>query len=143
MTDPASSPGLVAALRRLAAHIAALLATRAELASLELQQMRERVLRWTAMVVIAAILLLAALMTLSLWLAAVFWDGPRGWALGLLAAGYLALAAGLLLAVRRAVERGPPLFAQTRAELLKDRDALRARASAPTSIDAGTNDGAG
>jgi uncharacterized membrane protein YqjE len=128
VNDPAPSPGLAASLRRLAIDIAALFATRAELASLELQQTRERVLRWAAMIAVAAVLLLAALVTLAVWVAAIFWDGPRGWALGLLTVAYVAGGAGLVVAVLRGMRDSPPMFAQTLAELRKDRDALRRRA---------------
>jgi uncharacterized membrane protein YqjE len=130
MSAQAPSPGLVASLRRLLAHVAVLLATRAELATLELQQLRARVLRWAVLIVLAAVLVLAALMTVSVWVAAVFWDGPRGWVLGLLALAYLGIAAALLLALQRSVQRSPPLLSLTRDELLKDLDALRGRASA-------------
>lgn len=143
MNDPAPSPGLAASARRLAVDTAALVATRAELASLELQQMRERVVRWIAMIVIAAILLLAALMTLSLWVAAVVWDGPRGWVLGGLTIVYAAIALGLVFGVLRALRNSPPLFALTRAELSKDRDALRQRAGAAAQPAETTNDRTG
>jgi hypothetical protein len=64
-------------------------------------------LRWAVLIVLAAVLVLAALMTVSVRVAAVFWDGPRGWVLGSLLA-YLASAAALLLAVQRWVQRSPP-----------------------------------
>ena len=130
MSAQPPAPGLVASLRHLLAHVAVLLATRAELAALELQQLRARVLQWAVLIVLAAVLFLAALMTVSVWVAAVFWDGPRGWVLGLLVLAYLAIAAALLLALQRQVQRSPPLLSLTRDELLKDLDALRGRASA-------------
>jgi len=130
MSAQAPAPGLVASLRRLLAHVAVLLATRAELAALELQQLRARALRWAVLIVLSAVLVLAALMTVSVWVAAVFWDGPRGWVLGGLALAYLAMAAALLLALQRQVQRSPPLLSLTRDELLKDLDALRGRAGA-------------
>jgi len=141
MSAQAPSPGLVASLRRLLAHVAVLLATRAELAALELQQLRARALHWAVLIVLAAVLVLASLMTVSVWVAAVFWDGPRGWVLGLLALAYLASAAALVLALQRSVQRSPPLLSLTRDELLKDLDALRGRVSAPE--EAPTNDVSG
>ena len=141
MSAQPPAPGLVASLRHLLAHVAVLLATRTELAALELQQLRARVLRWAVLIVLAAVLVLAALMTVSVWVAAVFWDGPRGWVLGLLALAYLAIAAALLLGLQRSVQRSPPLLSHTRDELLKDLDALRGRASAFD--EASANDGSG
>jgi uncharacterized membrane protein YqjE len=76
---------------------------------------------------IAAVLLLAGLMTLSLWVAALFWDGPRALALGLLALVYAIAGVVAVGVVRREVTAAPALLAQTRAELEKDRDALRGR----------------
>ena len=89
MTADTDRPaGLVGSLRRLLAHGLTLFATRGELAALELADARDRAVRWLALGLVAAVLLLAALMTLSLWVAAFFWDGPRALALGLLAAAY-------------------------------------------------------
>lgn len=103
-----------------------LFATRGELAVLELADARDRALRWLALGMLAATLLLAALLTFSLWVAALFWEGPRGLALGLLALVYL-LGGGILLGViAREAAKAPALLAQTRAELEKDHEALRA-----------------
>ncbi len=104
----------------------AFLATRGELALLELADARQRVLRGLVLALVAAVLLLAALLTLSLWVAALFWDGPRELALGLLALGYLLGAVLLVVKVRRQMAAAPPLLSLTRAELEKDRQALRA-----------------
>jgi len=118
---------LISSARALIAQTLALLLTRGELAALELQETRDRCVRWAALGLIAAVLLLAALVTLSLWVAAVFWDGPRGVALGLLAVGYGAVGVALGYVVRRESASSPPLLAQTRIELEKDREALRSR----------------
>lgn len=137
MTADAERPrGLVRSARVLLAHVVALFATRGELAALELADARDRMLRWLALGLVAAVLLLGALMTLSLWLAAVFWDGPRGWVLGLLALAYAVGGAVTFRIVRREVASAPALLAQTRAELEKDRDALHGRLH-------GADDGAG
>jgi uncharacterized membrane protein YqjE len=127
MSDGEKSQGLISSVRALIAQSLTLLLTRSELAALELQETRERWIRWAALGLVAVVLLLAALLTLSLWVAAVFWDGPRGVALGLLALGYGAVGVALGLLVRREVASSPPLLAQTRFELEKDREALRNR----------------
>jgi uncharacterized membrane protein YqjE len=128
--------GLVGSLRALLAQGLTLFATRGELAVLELADARDRALRWLALMLAAAVLLLAALMTLSLWIAALFWDGPRALALGLLALGYVIAGVVAINVVRREVAAAPGLLAQTRAELEKDRAALRGRLH-------GTDDGSG
>lgn len=119
--------GLIGSVRAMIAHGVTLFATRGELAALELADARDRAMRWLGLGMVAAVLLLAALMTLSLWVAAIFWDGPRGWALGLLALAYVIAGFVAVSVVRREVAAAPPLLAQTRAELEKDRDALRGR----------------
>jgi uncharacterized membrane protein YqjE len=123
--------GLVASVRQLFAHALALLATRGELAALELQDARDRVIRWALLGLVAGALLVAALLTFSLWVAAVFWDGPRGIALAVVVVVYGAAAFVLMRTIRREAASTPPLLAQTRAELAKDRDALRAHPQRP------------
>jgi len=123
--------GWFATLRELPAQIAAMLATRGEIAALELADARDRLVRSLALGAIAAVLMLAALMTLSLWVAAIFWDGPRVLALGLLTLAYGVAGVWLVLAVRRDFASAPPLLAQTLAELQKDRDALARRTAPP------------
>ena len=116
--------GLLGSLLELLAQAPAVLLTRGELAALELADARDRAVRWLIIGLVGAVLLLAALVTVSLWIAALFWDGPRALALGLLA---LAYALGGLVAigiVRREAAQAPTMLAQTRAELQKDRDAL-------------------
>ena len=69
MTAEAERPGgLVRSLRVLLAHAMTVFATRGKLAALELADARDRALRWLVFALVAAVLLLAALMTLSLWL---------------------------------------------------------------------------
>jgi uncharacterized membrane protein YqjE len=123
--------GWFATLRELPAQLAAMLVTRGEIAALELADARDRLLRSLALGAIAAVLMLAALLTLSLWVAAIFWDGPRGLALGLLTLAYGGAGVWLLFAVRRDFASAPPLLAQTLAELQKDRDALARRTASP------------
>lgn len=128
MTADTDRPaGLVGSLRRLVANALSLFLTRGELAALELAEARDRAVRWLVLVLVAAVLLLAALMTLSLWVAAYFWDGPRALALGLLAAAYAVAGVVAVAIVRRQVAAAPPLLSETRAELQKDRDSLRGR----------------
>jgi len=133
VTDhPAEQPGLVASLRALLSQLLSLLATRGELAVAELGETRDRVLRWFLLCLVGAALLFAALVTLSLWVAALFWDGPRALALGLLTFGYVIAAIVAVRVVRREMATAPAFLAQTRAELAKDRELLRRSASEST-----------
>jgi uncharacterized membrane protein YqjE len=128
MTAEGEGPrGLVGSVRTLLAHALALLLTRGELAALELADARDRAVRWLVLALIAAVLLLAALMTVSVWVAAIFWDGPRVLAVGLLAVAYAVAGAVAFSILRREVAAAPPILSETRAELERDRDALRGR----------------
>jgi uncharacterized membrane protein YqjE len=128
MTAEANQPsGLVGSVRTLLAHALALLLTRGELAALELADARDRAVRWLVLALIAAVLLLAALMTVSVWVAAIFWDGPRVLAVGLLAVAYAVAGTVAVSILRREVAAAPPILSDTRAELEKDRDTLRGR----------------
>lgn len=119
--------GVVGSLRSLLAHALSLLLTRGELAALELATARERAVRWLVLGLMAAVLMLAALLTVSIWVAAIFWDGPRALALGLLAAAYAVAGFIAISVIRSEVAAAPPILSETRAELEKDRDALRGR----------------
>ncbi|MBM4181142.1 MAG: phage holin family protein [Betaproteobacteria bacterium] len=122
--DPENRAGTGGVLRGLLAQGVAILATRSELAALELADARDRALRWVVLGLVASVLLLAALTTLSLWVAVLFWDGPRAWAVGALAATYLVAGGVLLAVIRRQMSRAPALLSQTRDELRKDRESL-------------------
>ena len=119
--------GVVASLRSLLAHALSLLLTRGELAALELATARDRAVRWLVLGLMAAVLMLAALLTVSIWVAAIFWDGPRALALGLLATAYAVAGVIAISVIRSEVAAAPPILSETRAELEKDRDALRGR----------------
>lgn len=125
--EPDRPAGVVASFRSLLAHALSLLLTRGELAALELATARDRAVRWLVLGLVAAVLMLAALLTVSLWVAAIFWDGPRALALGLLAAAYAVAGVIAISVIRREVAAAPLILSETRAELEKDRDALRGR----------------
>jgi len=134
--DSESPAGAGAFLRAWLVEVLAFLATRGELASIELAEARDRAVCWLALGVVAAVLLLAALTTMSLWVAVLFWEGPRALAVGVLGLAYLLGAAALLIVIRRQMAAAPALLAQTREELRKDREALGTGLR-------GANDGAG
>jgi uncharacterized membrane protein YqjE len=90
-------PGLFESLRRLSGTAVGMLHSRLSLASLELGAAGERVLVSLLMAVAAALLAGAAVVALSVWLAFALWD-----------------------------RTGPPLLADTLAELQRDAQLLRA-----------------
>jgi uncharacterized membrane protein YqjE len=99
--------------------------TRGELAAVELAEARQRAMRWLALALTAAVLLLAALTAASLLVLAVFWDSYRWQAIALLFGLYgLAGAAAAAWCVAEA-RAAPRLFDATLEALKRDCDALR------------------
>lgn len=131
MDDGGPPPGIVQSLRRLAATALALVVTRGELAAVELSEARDRIAGWALAALIGGVLLLAALLTVSLLVAAVFWDSYRWQAIGLLALAYGAAGTWLIARVRREVNAAPPLLSATLAELARDRAALSSGDTGP------------
>jgi uncharacterized membrane protein YqjE len=77
------------------------------------------------------VLLLAALLTISLLVAAVFWDSYRWQAIAVLALFYGVAGTWLIARVRREVNAAPPLLSATLAELARDRAALSSGDTGP------------
>lgn len=126
MSDDQDRPhGAFAALRRLAAALVAASQTRLSLASVELTEERDRLLRIALLALAAAFALMLALVALSALLVVAFWDSARIAVLVALLAVYLL--AGLWCALRaRALARAAPaLLESTLAELERDAQALR------------------
>lgn len=118
---------LLKSLNRLAGTLVALVHTRLELLTTELQQEVRQVgaiLLWAFIAAFAAML---ALFLGALAVIFVFWDTHRGLASLAMIALFLAIAAGAGLTLRRKLRNKPPLLDDTLAELARDRDQLRAR----------------
>jgi uncharacterized membrane protein YqjE len=120
--DP--QPGLVASLSGLARNLSGLFASRIELASLELGELRDSLVQ---------LLLAGAAGVVALWFALTCWTAlvivlaweTLGWKILLLvAAAYTILAFGILLYVRAQLRRGRLSLPATMEELRKDREAL-------------------
>lgn len=117
-------PSPLDAVRRLSAASLALLASRAEFASVELAQARAQLLRWFMLALAGALLALLAAVAASAWLVVALWERVGWITLAVLAAAFAAAAWWVLLRLQREVRAAPPLLAQTLQELAKDRDAL-------------------
>lgn len=117
-------PGLVAGLGGLARNLFALLVSRAELAALELGEMRDNLAR---LLFVGALAIVAIVFALGCWTALVVvlaWES-MGWKILLLVAGlYSLLAIGILLYARAMLREDKLSMPATLAELRNDRDAL-------------------
>lgn len=120
-----SSSGLASSLRRLAGTAVAILQTRLELLSTEVEEEKVRLAGMLGYALAAFFFLGFGVILLMLFLTVLLWDTRRLLALGISTAVFLvcgAVAAGV--AMRRA-RAGSTLFAASLAELARDREALR------------------
>lgn len=116
--------GLRAALGRLAAASVGLLSTRAELASLELVEERERLTQRLALIAAGGMILAFGAMFAGAFVIVLFWDTHRLWAIALVALAHAAAGAFLLARARAIGRDAPPPFSATLEELRKDRAML-------------------
>ncbi len=123
-TGPTREPGFFESLKSIVATLVALLHTRLELASTEVEEELERLKR---VLLLAAISLFCAgigVVLVTVFVVAVFWDTHRFLVLGGFAALYLIAGVILALAARKHVAVRPRLFSATISELSKDRENL-------------------
>jgi uncharacterized membrane protein YqjE len=123
-----ASPGLLEALRRVAATALAMGHSRLELASIEAVEAGERLINALMIGVLGMLMLFAALVSLSVWAVWLLWASLGPAALLLLALLYLACGAALLTWMRGRLRAQPPALAATLAELRRDVVMLRGEA---------------
>lgn len=123
----AAFPGGV--VREAAGLVVAALATRGELAALELTEARQRAVRWLTYALLAAVLLLSTLLAAALLVAAIFWETYRWQALTIVTALYGLAGAAFAAVAAAELRTAPPLFGATLHELKQDCDALRGASS--------------
>ncbi|NDP59363.1 MAG: phage holin family protein [Oxalobacteraceae bacterium] len=122
----ASAPtsGLMIGLAGMARNFFALMVNRIELASIEMAEVRANLFK---LILVAAAGVIAACFALAFWtglLVFLSWDA-LGWKILLIvAAGFTAIAVGILLYLRSMLKQGMLSMPATLAELRNDRDAL-------------------
>ncbi|MGH7769204.1 MAG: phage holin family protein [Candidatus Binatia bacterium] len=124
-TGAVREPGIFDSLRTLVTDLTALLHTRIELASTELEEEMERLKRMLVLAAISLFCFSVGLILLNIFIVVVFWDSHRLLALGGLTALYLI--AGLIvgLVMRRQATASQKLLSATISEFAKDRERLR------------------
>jgi uncharacterized membrane protein YqjE len=116
---------LFAAAGRIGATLAAMAATRLELAAVEVQQEARGLVGYAAWTLVGAILVAGAFLLTAVFVILVFWDTWRLQAVAAMIA-LLGLSGAFLLArVRARFEARPALLAATLAELRADLDFIR------------------
>lgn len=122
-----SASGLFRSLTNLVATVVALVHTRLELFTTELQ---EEVQRAAGMVLWAVVAMLAAgtgLFFTGITIIVAYWDGPRLLAAILVTSSFLLIAVIAVVIVVVKFKNRPPILSGTRAELARDREELEAR----------------
>ena len=106
----------------------AVVKTRVEIVSVELEEQREWLEYLVLMAVAATFLVSLGLILLTLFIVVLFWEtDARLWVLGGFAVLYLGGGVGMALALRAKMKSKPKLFASTAAELGKDYATLQPR----------------
>jgi uncharacterized membrane protein YqjE len=124
-TGAVREPGIFDSLRAVITDLTALLHTRIELASTEMEEEMERLKRMLVLAAISLFCFSVGLILLNIFIVVVFWDNHRLLVLGGLTALYLivGLAVGLVLRSKTATPQ--KFLAATISEFAKDRERLR------------------
>ena len=121
---PAGGRGLFDSLKGLAASLVAIVHTRLDLLSTDLEEERERLVSVLVMLFVALFCFGIGVVLLAILVAAVFWDSHRLLTLAGLTAIFLAGGAAAFGCVWHKLRTKPRLFAASLAELSKDRQHL-------------------
>lgn len=120
----AADAGVLSSLRRLAASVAAILHSRIELATLEIEREKTRAVRLLLLGVAALFFLALGAITATIFVIVLFWDSQRLVVIGFLAVLYLSVGGGVIAFLRREAAEAKRPFSATLEELRKDRDRL-------------------
>jgi uncharacterized membrane protein YqjE len=112
-------------LRRMLGSVFAILQTRLELIGIELAEEKERLLAILFIGLAAMLFATMALITLTVLIAALFWESYRWQSLTALVVIYLIAAALCGAKVRAGIRDAPLIFDATLAEFEKDRDIFK------------------
>ena len=119
------STGAINSIRSFMASWVALLRTRIEIVSLELEEQREWMEQMIMMAVAALFCLSLGMLLLTLFVVVLFWEDYRLWVLGGFALFYLGGGVALFLALRKKSKNKPRIFSTSASELAKDHSYLQ------------------
>ena len=118
------SAGLMGSVKRLLGTLSAIVATRLELLSNELQEECLYLARMFFLSVVALFCFGLAVLLLTVFIVVLFWDEHRLAALGALSVSFFALGTLLVMLLRGKARAKTKLFSASLAELAKDREQL-------------------
>lgn len=116
--------GLLSSLKNLAISLIAIVHTRLELLSTDLEEGRERFISLLAMAFIALFSLCFGAVLFTIMIVVVFWDTHRLLVLGSLTSMFLMIGALVGITVIRRLKNMPRMFEASLAELIKDHQEL-------------------
>jgi len=125
-----SSPGTLAAAKRVLVTLLSMLQTRLEMAAVELGEEKSRLLSLIFTGLASFLFLSFGILVLSFLIVAFYWDTYRYTALAALAVVYAFIGGVLWLRLQHMIAHQPPAFSYTLAELGRDSDALARSAEA-------------
>jgi uncharacterized membrane protein YqjE len=128
MADTPNQPaeGLLNSLKNLAVTLIAIIHTRLELISTDLEEGRERFISLLAMAFVSLFSLCFGAVLLTILVVVVFWDTHRLLVLGSLTGLFLIVGAILGAVVARRLKSMPRMFEASLAELIKDHQEIDA-----------------
>jgi uncharacterized membrane protein YqjE len=130
-TSSASAPssGMMDSVRSFLASWIAVIKTRVDIVSLEIEEQREWMQQMVLLAVAALFCVSLGLILATLWVVVFLWDKQgRLWVFGGFALLYLIGATVLALSLRHKIKSKPKIFSTTAGELSKDYAALQPRA---------------
>lgn len=126
MATSAPPSGVMDSVRSFLASWVAVVKTRVEIISVEIEEQREWLLHLIIMAVAALFCISLGLILLTLFVVVLFWEtDARRWVLGGFAALYLVGGVVLWLSLRKKIKSKPRIFSTTAAELGKDYSSLQ------------------
>ena len=126
-TGSGANPGLFTSLRSFWSVLLAILYTRLDLVTAELEDEGVRALKFILAALVSLLSLFAAFFFATYFIIAVFWDNyaARLWTIGAIFAVYFAVGAILFLIARNLIMNRPRFLSQTIAELRRDVEGLK------------------
>ena len=116
---------MVNSVRSFMASWVALLRTRLEILSLEIEEQREWMEHIVLLTIASLFCVSFGLLLLTLFVVVLFWENYRLWVLGGFALLYLGGGLALVLSLRRKSRNRPRIFSTTTTELAKDHSCLQ------------------
>ena len=121
-----NSQGLFESIKALTSTLVAIVHTRLELLSTDLEEDRERLMSLVTLSLIALFSLLIAVVLIIITLVVAFWDSYRVLALGSIAGLFLIVGVASWFAASHKAKNKPKMFVASLLELIKDRQQLDA-----------------